>query len=164
VSTVGSFLLDADTSVDELVRTGRPAVDAELKVIAAGLLDVDLGDIAVAAWRKHAALAAAARTTTTDAATERAVALATHRITSTHRPYVDVRVGGTLVARVRLELHLVFVVAALAAVVRRGRLVEVRTGRCDLAGTLSVDGEPVVTRQGELDLEGAVRLGAGLIL
>jgi hypothetical protein len=170
VTTVGSFLLDVDTPVEELLRAGRPAaVGAELTVVVAGLLDLDLGDIAVSAWRKHTALAAAARETVAAShggrpEVERTVDLARHRITSTHRPYIDVRAGAALVTRVQLELNLVFEVAALAAVVRQGRMVALRTGRCELTGTLSVDGEPVVARRGELDLAEAVRLGEGLVL
>lgn len=179
--TVRAFLLGADTNLADLLAQrggsgtvanalrsvsahGRAAVDGQLAAIASGLIDLDLGDIVVSAWRKHAALATAARDTAANPAIEQVVAMATHRVTSTHRPYVDVRVGGTLVARVQFELSLAFVITAVAAVVRQGRLVAVRSGRCDLTGTLSMEGVDLVSREAQLDLQIVVRLGDGLAL
>jgi hypothetical protein len=179
--TVRAFLLGGDASLAELMARrggsgtvghalrgvsahGRAAVESQLAAVASGLLDLDLGDIVVSAWRKHAALAAAARDTAADPKIEQVVAMATHRVTSTHRPYVDVRVGGALVARVQFELSLAFVITAVAAVVRQGRLMAVRSGRCDLTGTLSMEGVELVSREAQLDLQIVVRLGDGLAL
>jgi hypothetical protein len=151
-------------AVGGLTRAGRHAVCDEVGHTADRLLDLDLGDLVAAAWRKHAALRAAGRRTAAAPGTEELVELATHKITSTHRPYVEVFVDDVEVTRVDLQLQLTFVVKGVLAVVRDGRLVAVRTGSCDASAALSCEGVKVASRKATLDLPAIVRLGSGVSL
>lgn len=136
----------------------------ELCRVAADLLNVDLVDVLVAGWRKHAALVAAARRTAMSPGSSEIVAVATHHVTATQRPYVDLLADDVRVGRIRLELHLDFTVAGLVAIVRQGRLAAVQSGRCTVAVTLMVEGERVASRSARFELPVLVRLGAGLPL
>jgi hypothetical protein len=147
-----------------LTRDVQGALRNEICIATDDLLNLDLVDVLVTGWRKHAALAAAARRTAAAPGTSEVVDLATHHITMAQRPYIDLLCDGVRVGRVQLELRLDFTVAGLVAVVRAGRLVAVQAGHCTIAATLLIEGEQVATRSARLDLPLAVRLGAGIPL
>jgi hypothetical protein len=132
--------------------------------LAGRLLDLDLADLLAAGWRKHAALAEAARITAADPAREQVVDLAAHRVTCTHSPALEIQLDGVKVATVDFELRVAFTVVGLAAAVREGRLVGLRSGRCELSVTLSAEGIPVVERNAEVDLAVMIPLGDGVPL
>jgi len=111
-------------------------IDGRVADLARTLLDVDLGAVLVGSWRRYADLRGAARRTAAAPGTEEVLALATHRVTSTHTPGVDLRLDGEPVHTFRFRLEIVLDVTGLAAVVREGRLVVLQGGRCD--GSLSL--------------------------
>lgn len=151
-------------AVGGLGRAGTHAVCDEVGRTADRLLDLDLGDVLGAAWRKHSALVAAGRRTAAAPGTEELVELATHKVTSVHRPYVEVLVDDVELTKVDLELRLSFLVKGVLGVVRDGRLVALRTGSCEAAATLSCEGVKVASRKATLDAPVLVRLGPGLAL
>jgi hypothetical protein len=142
---------------------GRGVVERELAGAVAGLLGLNLGDVLVAAWRKHRALYAAAVSTQDSPGTE-VVQLATHRVSTTHRPSVDVTVNGARLTTVHCELSLVLDIETLTATVRRARLVALGGGRCSVTGVLAFAGQPLVSRQTPIDLSLTVSLGQGIPL
>jgi hypothetical protein len=147
-----------------LSRAGRKAADDRLAAVAHGLLDLDLGGLVIAAWGKYADLTAAAKRTFATPDSSEVVELATHTITSTHRPFVELLVNDVHVATVRFELGVKFVVKGLLATVQHGRLVAVHAGDCDLTATLAAEGRQLAKRQAHLQLPLLVRLGSGLPL
>jgi hypothetical protein len=147
-----------------LTRDMQDALRHQVSTATEDLLNLDLVDVLMMAWRKHAALVAAARRTTAAPGSSEVVDLATHHITVTQRPYIDLLCDEMRVGRVQIELQLDFTVAGLVAVVRAGLLVAVQTGHCTIAATLLIEGEQVATRSAHLDLPLAVRLGAGIAL
>ena len=127
--------IDEDTmaaALPQLSRAGRSAAGAELTDMAKGLLELDLGGLALAGWAKHRDLVAAATRTSEHPGSTELVELATHRITSVHRPSVDLLVDGVRVAVVRLELEVELLVRALVATVRLGHLIGLRSGSFDV--------------------------------
>jgi hypothetical protein len=72
-----------------LSRSSQMAADRELATVVRNLLDIDLGEIVVEGWGKYAALTATAKRTIAVPDSAEVVAVATHRITSTHRPSVS---------------------------------------------------------------------------
>ena len=61
---------------------GREAAADQVAVAAHGLLDLDLGDLVIAGWRKQGQLAAAAERTAANPGSSEVVELATHRVSS----------------------------------------------------------------------------------
>jgi len=92
------------------------------------------------------------------------VALLSHRILWTKKPYVTVEIDGHHVATVQLELTVVLDVNSLVAGVRGGQLVELHGGNCDVTASLAIQGVEVAEQQGYLDLPGVVPLGRGIPL
>jgi hypothetical protein len=151
-------------ALPRLSRAGRAAAGAELTDMAKGLLELDLGSLALAGWRKHRDLLAAATRTSEHPGSTELVELATHRITSVHRPSVDLLVDGVRVAVVRLELEVELLVRALVATVRLGHLIGLRSGSFDVRLTLSVAGRQVAGHRTSLASPLFVPLGDGIAL
>ncbi|GAA2792636.1 hypothetical protein GCM10010441_17360 [Kitasatospora paracochleata] len=158
--TVGALL----GGVRRLTGSAGRAVEHEVATVTDGLLGLDLLDAVAGGWSRHAALRAAARRTRDAPGSEEVVALATHRITSRHRPQVEVLVDGAPVGTLEVDVDLAFELVGLVAVVRRARLTALRTGQCTLGGRLGVQGHLVTERKRQYDLPGAVRMRDGLRL
>jgi hypothetical protein len=121
------------------------------------VLALDLGDLVAAGWRKQGELAAAAERTAANPGTSELVELATHRVSSVHRPYVELLVNDVRVTTVNFELDLEFEIKALVATVRNGHLVSLHSGDCDLSATLSAEAVRLASRRRHFDLPLVVR-------
>jgi hypothetical protein len=77
----GGVLGTLGAALQALSQTGREVAGGEVAAVAQQLLEMELGELAVAGWRKHAALTAAAERTLATGSSE-VVDLASHRMTS----------------------------------------------------------------------------------
>ncbi|MEX0172354.1 hypothetical protein [Streptomyces sp. LMG1-1-1.1] len=175
-TTVRSFLLGDGEGLDGPLRAhgtagpllapvrGRTpaadrAVEHELARVVDDFLGLDVLDLAAAGWRGHSALQSAARRTRDLPGSEEVVALATHRVTSAHRPYVDVYVDGAKIGTLDVQLNVVFWISGLVCVVRDACLTGVRSGECAVDASLGAQGAVVAERRGgRLDLPGGFAL------
>ncbi|MGY4653907.1 hypothetical protein [Mycobacterium sp. URHB0021] len=139
-------------------------IEREVAAATDGLLSLNLADVAAAGWKKYEALRQAALRTRDAPATEEIVALATHRIESSHHPDVEVFIDGRSIATIRIELAITFSMAGVLAVVRQARLTAIRSGTCTITGSLTMQQLVVTKRQRMFDLPGAVRLRHGVPL
>jgi hypothetical protein len=128
------------------------------------LLSMNLADVAAAGWQRYEALREAARRTRAAPTTEEIVALATHRIESSHHPTIDVYVDGKSVANIEVSINIAFDMAGVLALVRRARLVAIKSGNCTVSGKLAVQGFTAAQQERRFNLPGAVRLGGGIAL
>ena len=153
-------------AVKTLSRAGLGAVSNQIATAAHGLLnlDLDLGEPVVAGWCQFADLTAAAKRTAAAPGTVEVVELATHSITWTHKPQIDVLVNDARVATVHLDLSISFKVKGLVATVRYGRLVGASSGGCEVTGTLAAEGRLLAQREAQFQLPLLVRLGDGIPL
>jgi hypothetical protein len=135
----------------------RQAAEHQVGVVADGLLNLDLGDLVIAGWRKQAELADAAERTAANPGTSQVVKLATHRISSVHRPYVELLLDDVHLTNVNFELDIEFVVTALAVTVRDGHVVSLHAGDCDVTATLAAEGIRLASHQDHLELPLVVR-------
>jgi hypothetical protein len=138
--------------VRSLSGSALETVDQEIGTITDGLLDMDLGDILASGWRKYSALTQSAHRTLTAPASEEVVVLATHRVTSTYHPRIDLLIDGVRLNSFEFELKIDLEVTGLSAVVRSGDLVALRGGTCQATGTLSLEGMKLATRHQNLDI------------
>jgi hypothetical protein len=136
---------------------GREAAADQVAVVANGLLDLDLGDLVVAGWRKQGQLAAAAERTAANPGSSEVVELATHRVSSAHHPFVELLVNDVHVATVTFDLEVEFIVKALVATVRDGHLVSLHSGTCDVVATLAAEGFQLASRRAHFELPLVVR-------
>ncbi|HYY80768.1 MAG TPA: hypothetical protein VFD04_16535 [Actinomycetes bacterium] len=131
---------------------GQAAAGTEVGAAASQLLDLDLGSQVVAGWGRHAALTAALDRTLANPDSAEVVELASHRISSTCQPSIELLVNDVHVATIKFELRLEFLVRALVVTVRQGHLVSLRSGTCDVAGSLAAEGVQLVARQRHIEL------------
>src|SRR6266704_4031738 len=125
----------------------------QVAAAAADLLNLDVGMLIINGWRKYLELTAAAKSTLATPGTTRTVDLASHRITPTHRPHVDVFVDGIRVARIELALDLTFDVVFAVAVVQDGSLTGVRAGRCEVEATFAIEGYALPPRHKQISFD-----------
>jgi hypothetical protein len=150
-------LRSGDVAARLATRIAREAAEDQVGVVADGLLDLDLGDLVVAGWRKQERLAAAAQRTAANPGSSERIELATHRISSVHRPSVELLLDDTHLTEVHFELDVEFVIKALEVTVREGRVVSLHAGECDVSATLAAEGIRLAGRQRTYELPLVVR-------
>lgn len=143
---------------------GRQLVHRELSSAVSGLLGLDLRDVLIGGWRRHRALQSAAHATQANPQATEVVTLATHQITTAHRPYVDIIVNGAKVGAVHFDLALTLDIDAMVGTVRQARLVALQGGRCAVTAWLGCEGRELVSRQAVIDPVVTVALGDGIAL
>jgi hypothetical protein len=145
------------TALELVSDAGREAASHQVAVVAHGLLDLDLGDLLVAGWRKQGQLAAAAERTAANSGSSEVVELATHRVSSAHHPFVELLVNDVHVATVTFDLEVEFVVKALVVTVRDGHVLSLHSGACDVVATLAAEGLQLASRRAHFELPLVVR-------
>jgi hypothetical protein len=106
----------------------RSAALHEVAETIDGLLEVDLGSVAIGGWRRYDRLRRAAIRTHSGGVEQ--VTLFEHEITQTYRPCLDVTVDGNPVGEFTVELCVAMLLQPLAATVHTGMLVAVGPGDC----------------------------------
>jgi hypothetical protein len=87
-----------------------------------------------------------------------------HEISSVQRPRVDITLDGRKVAEVEGEASVAIEVHAATAVVARGRLTALRSGRADVNVRLSVEGAVIAESRTQIDLSIEIPVGEGIRL
>ncbi len=151
-------------AVPGLSAVGRKAVRETVAGAVGRALDIDVADLLVAGWKRLSALREAARATIASPDSTEVVELVTHTMTAVERPEVEVLVNGAPFGRVETAITLELVLSGLLAVVRHGRLVEVRAGKATGVVRLAIQGATVAEREVSIDVPGVVRLGRGVEL
>ncbi len=147
-----------------LPETTRKAAVQEAATTTAALLQVDLIGVLVRGWREHRDIVSAARRTLAAPASTELVSMSAHEVTVDQQPSVSVMVDGQRVATLQLGLSIVFDVNALLLGISGGRLVAVRSGRCEITATLAVQGTDLLVRHAHLELPGVISLRRGIRL
>ena len=147
-----------------LSETTRKAAAQEAATTVAALLKVDLIGVLVRGWREHRDIVSAARRTLAAPGSTELVSMSAHEVTVDQRPSVSVLVDGQPVATLQLGLSIVFDVNALLLVISGGRLVTVRSGRCEITATLAVQGTDLLVRHAHLELPGVIQVRRGIRL
>ncbi len=155
---------DLGRALAHLPETTTKAAAQEAGTTMAALLQVDLIDMLVRGWREHRDIVSAARRTLAAPGSTELVSMSAHEVTLDQRPSVNVLADGQQVASLQLGLSIVFDVNALLLGISGGRLVAVRSGRCDITATLAVQGTDLLVRHAHLELPGVIPLRRGIRL
>jgi hypothetical protein len=89
-----------------LVTSALQSIDAEIGAVLEGLLELSLGDTLVSCWRKCRALTDAATRTVDAPDAEEIVVLASHHITSTYHPLIDLRVDNYKIETLQFDTRI----------------------------------------------------------
>jgi hypothetical protein len=149
---------DLGRALADLPETITTAATQEAGTTMAALLKVDLIGVLLRGWREHRDIVSAARRTLAAPGSTELVGMSAHEVTLDQRPSVNVLVDGHHVASLQLGLSIVFDVNAVLLGISGGRLVAVRSGRCDITATLAVQGTDLLVRHTRLELPGVIAL------
>lgn len=153
-----------DSALGRLSLATKHTAARELSVVGTEMIDLDLGSLLVSGWRKYSTLLQAARRTAAAPGSEEIIEILTHRVGVASHPSVELLVDEVRVATIHFDLTLDFVIKALAAVIKRGAIVAVTSGRCETTAALAVEGVTVASRTAEHDLHLLVNIGNGIPL
>jgi hypothetical protein len=146
--------------VSGLPKAAVPGLTGAFDTALGDVFALPLGPLLESAWSKVAALADARARTLADPTASALTPLLDHKITSSHRPHIDLRYGGKTVGKIELLLELVLQLNGIELEFRRGRVSAVRSGTCQGVAALSLAGKPLFKRQTEpLPLTGQVSFG-----
>jgi hypothetical protein len=151
-------------AIAHLPETTRQAAAQEAAITTAALLKVDLAGVLVRGWSEHRDIVSAARRTLAVPGSTELVSVASHKVTLDQRPSVSVLVDGHRVATLQIGLSMVFEIKVLLLGISAGRLVTIRSGRCDITATLAVQGTDLFVRHAHLELPDVLRLRRGFRL
>lgn len=150
--------------LSRLPETMRDGAVAAVITATMVLLQFDVIELLVAGWREHHDLKAAARRTLAKPQATELVALATHRITVSRLPSVDLLLNDERVETVEIELTIQFDISAAVAGISAGMMTALHSGRCDITATLAIQGVEAIQRQKRIDLPGVISLKHGIRL
>ncbi|MGW0638296.1 hypothetical protein [Nocardia salmonicida] len=133
---IGNLALHGMAAATDQLRT---EVLHKMAAAIDGLLDVDLGDVALAGWDRYSRLRDAAIRTDPHGAEQ--VELVTHEISHSYQPRLEIIIDAAPVAEIGLAIAITLLLQPLTATVRGGDLVALGPGQCVV--TVSVDMEGV---------------------
>jgi hypothetical protein len=150
--------------IDGLTKVAVKFLAEEVAKVASEFLDIALVELLAGGWRKHSQLVAAARRTRGRPGSKEAVRLTRHRITSTHRPRIDVFFRDRPAGTIHFELDVEFVVTSVEVVLQEGHIVALRSGACEITATFSAERQQVARVEMQFGLDAEIPLGAGIML
>jgi hypothetical protein len=151
-----------------LTQQGREAAEEQLASVTAGLLDLDLGDLLIYGWRTGERLVKAARQTRQIPGRQEVVQLGTHRITSAHKPTIEVLVDGVKVHTFRFQLTVIFDIGVAALIIRDGLVTALKAGdgavTCTLALQMPGADIELINQRRKINLHLIINIGHGIPL
>lgn len=152
----GIKTLDARAGPLTAMLRGAPGVavaPADVATAITDLLDVPLGNLALAAWDQQRRVRAALDETRRQPGSRQVVRLLEHTISSTQHPTLDVESGPVRARLLSLTLDVAIAINATELVIEGGRVVEVRAGAASASASLSAGHVTLAQRQlSDIDL------------
>ncbi|HKO62428.1 MAG TPA: hypothetical protein VJV03_14790 [Pyrinomonadaceae bacterium] len=111
------------------------------------LLEIPLRDIFVASWKETDAIKDLLAESRTAPAAITNVELADHSIKSLHHPHIEVRQKKATSKKIEFTLRLLFKLQGFRLRIQNGLIKEVRSGRCEMQGTLEYQGLTVAEQK-----------------
>ena len=113
----------------------RPIIEGVSKGLETAL-DVPISSMLAGAWDRARELRAAMKETRDSEKEAVLLPLLDHTITSEHRPYVDVVLNGTAIARLVFPLTVTFHLEGIVLRIAKGRIADVLAGQMTIKATL----------------------------
>lgn len=128
---------------EDLAAAKSPAME-DVGATIEELLNIPVSDIFVKSWKETDAIKdlLAESRKSPDAVTN--VELADHTIKSKHHPHIEVRQKKATSKKIEFTLRLLFKLQGFSVRIQNGNITEMRTGTCEMAGTLEYQGLAVV--------------------
>ena len=130
---------------------------------AGGLLDIGVVDLMRGAWSKCRELEAYRDSEKYPPDKTFSVPLVEHKITSIHKPRVDIRMNQKIVGCVRFTVNIEIAIKGLTLDIRNARIKKIHIGDCKAKGSFFCEGFLLAERESaRLALPGVIDLGEGI--
>ena len=146
---------------EDLATAKSPAME-DIGATIEELLRIPISDIFVKSWKETDAIKAllAESRKSPDAVTN--VELADHTIKSKHHPHIEVRQKKAASKKIEFTLQLLFKLQGFSVRIQDGNIREIRTGPCEMQGTLQYQGLAVVEQKnGPINLPQVIAFNEG---
>jgi hypothetical protein len=131
---------------EELPETKSSAMD-DIGARIEQLLEIPLGDIFLASWKETDAIKDLLVESRTAPHAITNVELADHSIKSLHHPHIEVRQKKATSKKIEFTLRLLFNLQGFRLQIQNGLIKEVRSGPCEMQGTLEYQGLTVAEQK-----------------
>lgn len=127
------------------------------------LVDVPLADILVGAWKAHQQFAKYTDAKLYPPDKVSCVALMSHHIKSSHKPYIELTLDGAPAGQIDFEIALDILVEPGVLVIQDGKFKRIEAGRCQVTGSLACEGKTIVERSSrEFSWPAGISFGEGI--
>jgi hypothetical protein len=154
-------------AAEHLAASGAVSSPAVCQAVVSKLsqvLDFEVSDVLLDAFRIQSRLLTAARETHAQPGTLQRVTMKTYELPWEHQLELDVTVSGKHLVTVTAGLRLNLEVTALVAIVQRGELTDLEGGRYRVAAHLTVQGREIVSNERLFELLYELKCGPGIPL
>jgi hypothetical protein len=124
-----------------------PATLRDLAPKICELFNVPLPDVLVTSWKKVDDLKARLEKSRSAPDKIEYLELAQHKIDSTHKPRLEMRLKNVPVKKIEFVVKLNFMLKGFVLKIQNGAIQEVQTGACEVQGTISYAGQVIVEKK-----------------
>jgi hypothetical protein len=125
----------------------KTAAMPDLAATIRELLEVPIHHIFLTSWKKTNVLQNLLEESQESPEALVNLELGDHTINSQHRPHIEVRIKNTPIKKIEFTLRLVFTLKGFVLKIQNGAIREMRTGKCEVRGTLEYQGLTIAEKK-----------------
>jgi len=142
-----------------------PAAMPEVAEKVCELFDVKFPDLFLVSWKKTDELRRLLSDSKKTPEVTKYWEMADHAIHSELHPYIEVRIRNVPVKKIEFTVSLSFKLKGFVLKIKAGEIEEMRTGRCDVEGTVKYAGLTIAEKKlAPIDLPGSIQLSASQLV
>ena len=146
---------------EDLAAAKSPAME-DVSATIEELLNIPVGDIFIKSWKETDAIKDLLAESRKSPDAVMNVELAEHTIKSKHHPHIEVRRKKATSKKIEFTLRLLFKLQGFSLRIQNGDIREMRTGPCEMQGTLEYQGLAVVEQKnGPINLPQVIAVNEG---
>ena len=142
-----------------------PIILDEVKDKVGDLLDIDIADIFLGAWKKAKMLDQYLDKKKYPPGESALVSLVKHSIKSDHHPYIEMVINDVAVGKVHFDIGVEFSLEGATLKVQDGKVMSIAVGTCTGKGKLGLQGAALIEEKTKpIKLPGTIDLGEGFAI
>ncbi|HEY4304706.1 MAG TPA: hypothetical protein VGM82_09575 [Gemmatimonadaceae bacterium] len=131
--------------------------------LRSSMADLSIPQLLASGWSRYAALSKYANAKEYPPDKTYVEPFFEQTLTSTHQPFVELRLGGVPTGKVEFEIEVKITFEEVSLSIRGGRITSAKPGRATASGALKCEHQQVLERKlGELTLPGELRFNTGI--
>ena len=129
------------------------------------LLNINIPDIMVMAWKKHRILLNYMDCDKYPPDETFLVPLTDHTIKSEHHPYIEILMNDELISKIEFSINIALTFKGIVLKIKGGKIMEILTGSCKGKGTIKCENFVIMEKETEsFSLPGSINLGVGIAI